>query len=420
MNILITGASGLVGSALTARLSHAGHHVTAVCRRPIECQAAGIQWLAGDMAHLSDAADWYAMLDGIDVVVNAVGIFRQHGTQTFANLHTDAPRALFEACVTCGVTRVVQVSALGASPTAVTEYWRSKGAADASLQTQPLDWVIVQPSLVYADEGVSSKLFRSLAALPFLVAPAQAGPVQPIHLDDLTELLFNVCTTDAANHLIIKAVGPRALAWSDYLAALREGMGMPRTAHLCVPRALMAGLAHLAGKLPGSLLNPASLYMLAAGSVADAGPIIALVGPMREPKNFAHPTLRADAVLAAWHPLIRTALVLLWLGTALVSVLSPQTSMALLAEAKVPADWMPVALYAGIALDTALGLATLLRPRRRLWRAQWMLVMAYTGIITAVMPAWWLHPFGPVLKNLPILVFLGLLDQLETDPPQTR
>jgi len=414
MKILITGASGLIGQALMHSLLQAGHTVTAVCRRPIPLSAPGLRWVASDMATLTDAADWYVLLDGVDVVVNAVGIFREQGAQTFASLHTDAPRALFEACVSCGVTRVVQVSALGASPAAATAYWRSKGAADASLATQPLDWVIVRPSLVYADEGVSSRVFRTLAALPCLVTPANAGAVQPIHLDDLTALLSKVCTTDSAKHQVIDAVGPRAMSWADYLAELRAGMGLPRAAHVHVPPALVQGLARVVGRLPGSLLNPASLAMLSAGSCADTGPVTRLVSPLRDPRGFAHPALRAEAVVAVWRPLLRATMALLWLGTALVSARHPTTGAALLAEAKIPATWIPVALDTGIALDALLGVATLLRPSRRLWRAQLALVLAYTGIITVAMPVWWLHPFGPVLKNLPILALLALLTQLET------
>jgi hypothetical protein len=53
------------------------------------------------------------------------------------------------------------------------------------------------------------------------------------------------------------------------------------------------------------------------------------------------------------------------------------------------------------------------RRRRWLWSAQIALVLVYTAIITWKLPALWLEPFGPVVKNLPILALLLLLRQLE-------
>ena len=71
------------------------------------------------------------------------------------------------------------------------------------------------------------------------------------------------------------------------------------------------------------------------------------------------------------------------------------------------------ALYGASALDIAMGVATLWWPRRALWRAQAVLILAYTAIITVFLPEQWLHPYGPVAKNVPILALLVLLYQLE-------
>ena len=61
----------------------------------------------------------------------------------------------------------------------------------------------------------------------------------------------------------------------------------------------------------------------------------------------------------------------------------------------------------------ALGLLTVFRPSRFLWQAQAMLIGAYTLIISVWLPEFWLHPFGPVLKNLPVLMLLWLLNKNE-------
>ena len=69
-----------------------------------------------------------------------------------------------------------------------------------------------------------------------------------------------------------------------------------------------------------------------------------------------------------------------------------------------------VALYGAALLDFGLGIATLLMKRRRwLWLAQIVLILGYTAIISIRLPEFWLHPYGPMLKNLPMLAALWLL-----------
>ncbi|HEY6644843.1 NAD-dependent epimerase/dehydratase family protein [Povalibacter sp.] len=121
MNVLVTGATGSIGSHLARALVLAGHTVIAAQRQPSQVHS----YTPADFARDHESAVWLPRLRGIDAVINAVGIIRETGSQRFADLHTPAPRALFDACVTAGVTRVLQISALGASD-GTTGYFTSK------------------------------------------------------------------------------------------------------------------------------------------------------------------------------------------------------------------------------------------------------------------------------------------------------
>ena len=117
--------------------------------------------------------------------MNAVGILRERGGQTFDAVHTRTPVALFDACIAAGVRRIVQISALGAD-TGNSGYFRSKRAADARLAATEANWVIVQPSLVYGPGGTSARMFSMMASLPLTPLPGDGKQlVQPIHVDDL-------------------------------------------------------------------------------------------------------------------------------------------------------------------------------------------------------------------------------------------
>ena len=82
-----------------------------------------------------------------------------------------------------------------------------------------------------------------------------------------------------------------------------------------------------------------------------------------------------------------------------------------------PALLAPAALYGAAALDIALGILVLSPWRGRwLWLLQIAVVLGYTAILTLRLPEFWLHPFGPLAKNLPYLAVLWLLYEVDRKP----
>ena len=113
--------------------------------------------------------------------------------------------------------------------------------------------------------------------------------------------------------------------------------------------------------------------------------------------------------------LLRASLVVVWLATAVVSVWELHgQSRELLAGLPTAwtegnTSWLPTAIIlAGAAADAVLGLWLALRPGRKAYGAALLMMLA-----TAIQPAWWLHPFGPLTKNLPIAAILWVLLQDE-------
>ena len=123
--------------------------------------------------------------------------------------------------------------------------------------------------------------------------------------------------------------------------------------------------------------------------------------------------------------LLRASLVVVWLATAVVSVweLHGQSRELLAglptAWAGGHAPWLPTAIIlAGAAADAVLGLWLALRPGRKAYGAALLVMLTMTLLATAIHPAWWLHPFGPLTKNLPIAAILWVLLQDEATSPQ--
>ncbi|HTH10937.1 MAG TPA: DoxX-like family protein, partial [Acidovorax sp.] len=99
-------------------------------------------------------------------------------------------------------------------------------------------------------------------------------------------------------------------------------------------------------------------------------------------------------------------------GALSLGIYPVEQSMQLLDEFGLEGPFAWSALYLGAILDLALGVVVLLAPPRWLpsvCRAQIAVIVTYTLLITLRIPHWWMHPFGPVLKNLPLLVGIAML-----------
>ena len=112
-------------------------------------------------------------------------------------------------------------------------------------------------------------------------------------------------------------------------------------------------------------------------------------------------------------PFERWSLVALWWGTAWASWLGwGGISHDLVRQPGwVPEEWVPLLVAGGIALDVLMGLWLVLRPGVQACRAGAAVVLVLTVLATAMVPGQWLHPFGPLLKNLPILALLWRASQ---------
>ena len=420
MHVLIVGGSGLIGRNIVAHLAKKGHQVTVLSRLVNQNQTdTSIQHISVDLNDLTEPEYWHAFLKDIDVVINAAGIIVEQKTQTFEVIHKRAPIALFSACVTLNIKKIIQISALGAHPKAATAYWRSKADADAMLMNTTLNWTVLRPSLVYSDEGASSRLFRQLASMPVVPNLKRAGLIQPVfqpvHIDDLVGAISIIVEGDKGRQQCIDAVGIKAVSWREWMAILRLSMDMPPARYFSLTGSVVMALSKIAQFLPGSIATPDNMTMLFEGNAANNAQFALLVGqPLRDASSFAHPALKAEAILSWWLILARQALAFLWLWTAFVSFYNLPESINLLEQTGINPKWQDLLLISSIGMDVVLGLGTMFYSKSWFWGCQICLVAIYTVIISICMPVWWRHPFGAISKNMIVLVVLLLLERFNS------
>lgn len=416
----MTGSTGLIGSAVRRELAQMGHEILAAGRSHGHTAPS----LVMDYATPPSREWWGARLTGVDVVINAAGIFKEKQPGDFENIHSRGPIELFEGAALAGVRLVVQISALGADDSSTTAFQRSKRQADKALADMAIPSVTVLPSLVFSHEGKSSKFFLLLAWSRVLVLPRSNARIQPVHLSDLVESITRLATQPSADKRIVYGVGPRPMTLQGYLQTLRTSLQLRRRPWVIgLPARRVRAVAVLAGTAGVGFVSEDALAMLLRGNTAPVEPLAKTLGRLpKDPSEFISEasavTWLNDLRLSMAYCMMRAAFAAVWLWTALVSFgLYPvNDSLLLLREFGLQGSAAWIALYAGAAVDLAIGIGLVTVPKtymQRLWALQFLVIAVYTVMISVTMPHWWLHPFGPLTKNLPMLAGIVLMMRMQ-------
>ncbi|MFV1982720.1 MAG: SDR family oxidoreductase [Thiohalomonadales bacterium] len=416
MNILITGASGFIGSHLTNALINQGHQVTAANHKisvnKIPNQS--IKTIECDFNNDTTPEKWINRLDNIDIVINAVGIIKETKTQKFKIIHTDTPIALFKACEITAVKKIIQISALGADESAFSQFHISKKIADNLLMTLNIDWVVIMPSVVFGSGANSMNLFKAMAALPITPLVATGNQlIQPIHINDFCAAVIKLVKHEHYRNIKIAFVGADEISLKNLFILLKKWLSISSYHFVQVPYSIVLLLSKVSDLLPVSSITSDSIKMLHHGNVSNVAAFTHYFGfkPLSISEALrqipAHQADRWQAKLIWLKPLLRISIAFVWIFTGVTSLfMYPlESSYALLKQVGITTQLAAIVLYSAALMDFLLGLATLFNYRlKQTGLIQISIISAYTIIISLFLPEQWLHPFGAISKNLPLIL----------------
>ena len=427
MRVLVVGATGLIGSAVVARLAAEGHEIIAAARRPDTTDPTAVRWVRLDLGGVANHPALAAILDGVDAVVNCAGVLQDGPGDSVEDVHSVGPAILFEACERSGVRRVVHFSAAGVDRETPTAFSQTKLAGDEALTARDLDWVILRPSVVVGRSAYGgSALLRGLASLPIMPVMPAAAPLQIVHLDDVVQAVLFFLQKDAPVRVTVELVGPKAYRLEEAVALFRRWLRWPRARPLRAP-AWIAGLAYRIGDILALFgwrppVRTTAQREMVRGAIGDAARLTRLSGI--EPRSIEDALrLEPASVQERWFarlyvlkPLIFAMFSLFWIATGIVS-LGPgrERGVQLVMEGGVSETIALLATVSGGAADIVIGLLIAFRRTARFGlHAAFCISIAYAIIGTILVPWLWLDPLGPMLKIGPVMVFnlvaLAVLD----------
>ena len=275
-SVTVFGGSGFVGRHLVNRLAAGGWRVRVATRHPGEALFLKPMGVVGQVvpvfANIRDDASVAAAVAGVDDVVNLVGILYQSGRQTFAATHHHGAGRVATAAAAAGAGRMIQVSAIGATTTARSEYARTKAAGEAAVLEAFPDATIVRPSIVFGPEDGLFNLFAALARLSPVLPLIGGGRTefQPVYVGDVADAIVACLDDGATKGKVYELGGPAVYSFRRLMELTLNAIGRRRLL-LPVPWFVASLEAAFLELLPKPLLTRDQVAQLKVDNVVAEG-----------------------------------------------------------------------------------------------------------------------------------------------------
>jgi uncharacterized protein YbjT (DUF2867 family) len=217
MRILVSGASGFVGSRLVTALEAAGHDVRAMTRRPKRYEGAGIP-VGGD---IGDEDSLREALSGCEV---AYYLVHSLDDPDFERKDAEAARAFARAAAATGIDRIIYLGGLGQDGDRLSRHLRSRREVERLLGGTGVPVTVLRAGIVVGHGGVSWELTRQLVAhLPAMVTPRWVSTrTQPIAVADVVRYLVGVLGAPEAVGRVFEVGGPDVLTYLQMMIRVAE------------------------------------------------------------------------------------------------------------------------------------------------------------------------------------------------------
>jgi uncharacterized protein YbjT (DUF2867 family) len=225
--LLLTGATGLVGSHLLPRLVASGRPVRCLVRDPrrLGADRVRVQIALGDLA---DPPSFRNALRGVDTVVHLAAAIRDQPRGSIEELNAVATWRMVQAARKAGVQRFVFFSAQSASAHDRTRFMRAKALAERAVADSGVPHTIFAPSIVYAPGDVFLTLLERLALLPVVpISGSGRALFQPIWAQDVADCVMAALERpDGAERYELS--GPETLSYDAIVELVLRAVGRPR------------------------------------------------------------------------------------------------------------------------------------------------------------------------------------------------
>jgi uncharacterized protein YbjT (DUF2867 family) len=286
--ILLTGATGNVGSALLRRLTADGERVRCLVRDPrrLGPERVRVQIALGD---LSDPGSFRNAMRGVKTVIHLAAAIRDQPRGSIEELNGVATYRLVHAAERAGVERFVFFSAMGASLHAPMRFFRAKALAEDAVADSSVPSTVFAPSIVYSPHDYWVGLMERLTLLPAVpISGSGRAAYQPIWAEDVVDCVSAALRRNGDAVERYELAGPETLTYDDVARVVLRSLGRRRRLlHVPLPlvRTTLKGVQAVMGAAAPATWDEVELMeapMTSATGIADAQALGVSPLPMRE------------------------------------------------------------------------------------------------------------------------------------------
>ena len=234
--ILVTGGTGFVGQEVVKELLALGYPVRLLVRHRERGSALqhhpNLELFKGDALQPDTLP---AAMAGVQAVIHLIGIISETSHITYDQGHTEATRHVLTAAKNGGVTRWIQMSAIGTRPFARSRYHQTKWAAEELVRQSGLDWTILRPSLIYGNNERDRllNLLRLTLSWPLDFFQLYSFPlinggdalIQPVSVREVARCFAQAPAKEASIGQTYDLVGPVAFSWREMVFKILTALG---------------------------------------------------------------------------------------------------------------------------------------------------------------------------------------------------
>lgn len=271
----VLGGNGFVGQYVVQNLAAAGYTVRVASRRPDRAALlrplGRVGQIAPFYASVLDDASVACVVKNASIVVNLVAVLGSTSRQGLEAVNVQGAERVARLSAQAGVGSFVQMSALGASPSAASAYGRSRAAGEDAVRKHLPNASFIRPSVIFGPDDHFFNLFGTLARyLPILPVYAPAARLQPVFVGDVAHVVSRVALDPALAGKVWSLGGPNVLTMRQiYQWVLKETRR--NRILFAVPPALAKIQASIFERLPGKLITRDQLLMLSEDNVVPPG-----------------------------------------------------------------------------------------------------------------------------------------------------
>ncbi|OGO33801.1 MAG: hypothetical protein A2W35_12675 [Chloroflexi bacterium RBG_16_57_11] len=285
--VVVTGASGYLGSHITRLLVQAGYPVRAMVRNRLTAQKEGrlagleVEWLEADVTRPDTLTP---AVQGATAIVHTVAIAIEKGGRTYEQVNYQGTVNLVDAMKTAGVNRLIYISQLGADANLPFRFLASKGKAQNYVSASGLDWTAFQPSVIWGPEDEFANSFARLIPLtPFIfpIVGDETARFQPVWVDDVASSVLKTLDDKATVGMIYQLGGPEVLVLGEIERRTMNALGSRRWFIRFPMPLLKVFVALMEMLLPNPPVTHSLLELLAVSNVTTQNAIKQFVSQPR-------------------------------------------------------------------------------------------------------------------------------------------